>query len=49
MKKAYTKPELMLLRLEVEDIITNSTPFVPFSLIPFIDEDDDGIDDREQF
>lgn len=49
MKKVYRKPELELLRLEVEDVITNSLPFVPFDLVAFIDEDDDGIDDREQW
>jgi|GEM_PF-4704465 len=51
MKKVYRKPELELLRLEVEDILSfgNSLPFVPFDLIAFIDEDDDGIDDREQW
>ena len=44
MKRTYIKPELELLRLETEDIMTNSTPFAPFGL-DIIDDDGDGLDD----
>ncbi len=43
MKETYVTAEIEIIEFEAEDIITNSTPFVPFVL----DENDDGNPDEE--